>query len=391
MLEFAGRTGLSTNGNSPRRYLWTDAYAVCNFLGLHRQTGDRAYLDLALSLVDQVHHILGRYSDNDSRCGWISGLDDEAGEAHPTRGGLRIGKKLAERGPDEPYDERLEWDRDGQYFHYLTKWMHALCRAGMVTGDRQYCCWAVELAQAAHAGFAAAAGPGGQMRLFWKMSIDLSYPLVPSMGHHDPLDGLITYNELRTCALPESGQPAGHDLDKEITETGVMIEDQQWQTSDALGMGGLLYDACRVLQITAAEYLQVPVITDDLVRAAKASLDAYAAQLPLNHPAEYRLAFRELGLTIGLRAVANMQIIVNRQPALFSDNLKQDLEGLKQYLPLIEVIESFWRNAGNHLVSSWRDHRDINTVMLATSLLPDGFLSLDLNEQGQENHYGEYQ
>jgi hypothetical protein len=43
------------------------------------------------------------------------------GAAHPTRGGLRIGKKLPERRPGEAFQERLEWERDGQYFHYLTK------------------------------------------------------------------------------------------------------------------------------------------------------------------------------------------------------------------------------------------------------------------------------
>jgi hypothetical protein len=34
---------------------------------------------------------------------------------------LRIGKQLAERRPGERFDERLEWERDGQYFHYLTR------------------------------------------------------------------------------------------------------------------------------------------------------------------------------------------------------------------------------------------------------------------------------
>ena len=35
---------------------------------------------------------------------------------------LLAGTRLTVRGA--PVDERLEWDRDGQYFHYLTKWMH---------------------------------------------------------------------------------------------------------------------------------------------------------------------------------------------------------------------------------------------------------------------------
>ena len=55
MTEFAGETGLSQARKSPRRYLWTDAFGVCNFLGLYDQTGEERCLDLALQLVDQVH------------------------------------------------------------------------------------------------------------------------------------------------------------------------------------------------------------------------------------------------------------------------------------------------------------------------------------------------
>jgi len=35
MTEFARLTGLSPASSAPRRYLWTDAFAVCNFLGLY--------------------------------------------------------------------------------------------------------------------------------------------------------------------------------------------------------------------------------------------------------------------------------------------------------------------------------------------------------------------
>ena len=119
MMDFAHRTGL-TSGQPPRRYLWTDAFAVCNLLGLAGETGQDRYRELALRLVDRVHLTLGRHRQDDPRTGWISGLGEREGKVHPTRGGLRIGKELPERRPDEPFDERLEWDRDGQYFHYLT-------------------------------------------------------------------------------------------------------------------------------------------------------------------------------------------------------------------------------------------------------------------------------
>src|SRR4051812_31707575 len=89
MEDFALDTGV-TGQSPPRRYLWTDAFAVCNFLGLQRRTGEDRYLDLAIELVRQVHHVLGRHRADDSRIGWISGLSEAEGEQHPTVGGLRI-------------------------------------------------------------------------------------------------------------------------------------------------------------------------------------------------------------------------------------------------------------------------------------------------------------
>ena len=99
-----------------------------------------------------------------------------------------------------PYDDRGEWDRDGQYFHYLTKWMHALGRMSEATGEARYCRWGVELAKAAHAGFRRTDPATGQVRLAWKMSIDLSRPLVPFSGLHDALDAWITYQSIAACA-----------------------------------------------------------------------------------------------------------------------------------------------------------------------------------------------
>jgi hypothetical protein len=79
-----------------------------------------------------------RARDDDMRSGWISGYDEELSWCRPTAGGLRIGKPLKERNANEALDDRLEWDRDGQYFHYLTKWIHALCQAAFVTGELNY-------------------------------------------------------------------------------------------------------------------------------------------------------------------------------------------------------------------------------------------------------------
>lgn len=373
MAEFADRTGLSIADNPPRRYLWTDAHAVCNFLSLYRKTGDDEYRALAVKLVDQVHHVLGKHRDDDPRHGWISGLGERDGEERPTAGGLRIGKTFNERGPNDAYDERLEWDRDGQYFHYLTKWMHALYKVSAVTREPKYCRWAVVLAKAAHAGFARALRPDGRKRLVWKMSIDLTYPLVPSSGLHDPLDGYITYNELGLC---RGGSPETGDLATEIVETAAMNEGQRWATEDPLGIGGLLFDACRVYQLIAVSRLGVPGLAEILMRDIRNSLDAFSSVATLNNPADFRLAFRELGLSIGLRAVGTMQSIARNQPEAIGDRLQRDLEELNTFLPLGREIEGFWLEPDHQAGQSWLDHQDINSVMLATCLLPDEFLAL---------------
>jgi hypothetical protein len=137
---------------------------VCCFLALGQT-------DLALALVTQVHHTLGVYRADDSRRGWISGLEGDVAEAHPTSGGLRIGKELPERAPGEALDESLEWDRDGQYFHYLTKWMHALDQVTRWSGDPTFNIWARELAEAAHRAFAHmpdGAASSDRRRMYWR-------------------------------------------------------------------------------------------------------------------------------------------------------------------------------------------------------------------------------
>ncbi len=61
MKHFASSTGLSDLSREPHRYLWTDVFAVCNYLELYRQTGSKEFLELALRLVTQVHQILGKH------------------------------------------------------------------------------------------------------------------------------------------------------------------------------------------------------------------------------------------------------------------------------------------------------------------------------------------
>ena len=378
MTEFAEGTGLTFLARPPRRYLWTDAFAVCNYLELFRQTGKEQYQQDAKRLVSQVHSVLGRHRKDDSRHGWISGLDEEEGKRHPTQGGLRIGKELRERGPDEPYDDHLEWERDGQYFHYLTKWMHALNCLARATEDSVYNQWALELAKSVHTRFTYTPRGGGPKRMYWKMNIDLSYPLVASMGQHDPLDGLITYQQLQATAVKLDAPNADSSLGLEIAEMTAMCEGMTWTTDDPLGIGGLLSDAYRLAQLMINANLRESDRLVSLLRDAEIGLENFVRSHPLNASADYRLAFRELGLSIGLHAIVKMQRAIEQHPENFSNQQEVHgrLSGLARFLPLTERIESFWLDPRNQQSHSWTGHRDINSVMLATSLAPDGYLVL---------------
>ena len=376
MTDFARLTGLEPEFPHPVRYLWTDAFAVCNFLELYRRTDERAYLDMALRLVDQVHHVLGRHREDDSRKGWISGLDQADGENHPTAGGLRIGKILNERNANEPGDENLEWEQDGQYFHYLTKWMHALNRVGQVTSDRKYSIWAVELAKRAGPAFTYMPPGRARKRMYWKMSIDLSHPLVFSMGQHDALDGLVTFNELVLGAQKNDAGP-GLDLTDEIGEIGKMLSLEDLPTDDTLGMGGLIADAARVAQIGKAGVLVKEGLVEALIDASLTSVEFFSLSGDMMLSAESRLAFRELGLSIGLKGIPLIRAsLTDPSSGRRSKELLRKLTDLERFTPIGLGIDEFWTSPRNQKASTWTEHREINIVMLATSLAPDSFLSI---------------
>lgn len=377
MDEFALGTGLEPVQETPRRYLWTDAFALCNFLELYARTADERYTLLALGLIDQVHHVLGKHRPDDSRAGWISGLDEEEGEKHPTRGGLRIGKKMRERRRRDPYEEALEWDRDGQYFHYLTRWMHALHCVSWISGDMRFNDWAVEMAKAVHARFVYTL-PSGEKSMYWKMSIDLSYPLVPSMGHHDPLDGWMTYHELRTGAIEQAGGMPSSTLDQEIADMESICEGKRWATSDPLGLGSLLVDAFRLGQLVVQGDSDREDLLEMLLKDASIGLRYFAQNNDLDLPADHRLTFRELGLAIGIHAIERLEGLVDQKLKRFKmgHQIQYAIQSLDLYRPLGEAIETFWLDPRTRASQSWRDHLDINAVMLATSLGPDGYLNI---------------
>lgn len=362
MSGFAERTGLTSDAE-PKRYLWTDAFALCNWLELYRRSQDERYRNLAANLIDQVHCVLGRHRPDDSRTGWLSGLPAEEGALHPTQGGLRIGKPLPERLTDEPFNDRLEWERDGQYLHYLTKWIDALVRAAVILGAPRYHMHAAELAKAVFAPFLQTSPTGRPVGLSWKMSIDLSRPLVAGSNPHDALDGYVTYRLVEETG----GGSSSSQFSSEISVLRELCLDVPWGTSDPLGIGGLLLDAFR-LAILPDMQTSDKQLLENIVSGAEAGVRQFLRSGALQGQPAMRLAFRELGLAIGLQTVLAIDAAASHL-GMPTASIANSLGSLLSFGKADRAIVDFWSEPQNQSASTWQDHRDINEVMLVAAIL----------------------
>ncbi|KAK4938556.1 hypothetical protein LTR10_020987 [Elasticomyces elasticus] len=302
------------------RYLWTDGFAVVNFLTLHRTTNDSRYLTFAMNLVTTVHNILGYTRDGNHR---LPGATDD----HPLNGGLRIGKH-DDAGPDS----------DGQYFHYLTVWMFALNRMSLVTNDKWYNEQAVSLAKAVLPHFMTNTS-SARPRMYWKLSTDLSHPLVESEGNLDPIDGLPTVQD--EIALL-----------KKILDT----KWRDYSSSDTLDLGMTLW--------TAHWLVSEEAWAATLSRRAVHCLKTLVQHGHFEESTRRRLAFREFGTALGLRAAFRISSETN------SDD---ELAAIK-HLP--DQICKVWEDVGLVPVPTKQQQGrmaellPITAVMYASALIP---------------------
>ena len=113
-----------------------------------------------------------------------------------------------------------------------------------------------------------------------------------------------------------------------------------------------------------------------ILEEARLGLRTHARVFDPEGPAVQRLAFRELGLAIGLHAVKRMAAAADRGVFAGDADAREQLAAVRQYVPLAGVIEAFWLHEESRDQRTWTEHRDINEVMLATSLAPEGCLVL---------------
>jgi hypothetical protein len=181
--------------------------------------------------------------------------------------------------------------------------------------------------------------------MYWKMSIDLARPLVPSMGQHDPLDGFVTCYELQEAA--KIFRPSVQNvLEREIADMAGICREIHLFTDDPLGIGGLLFDASRIARLTLHGGKPYAGLLEALLGSAITGLESLTGSGSLDLPARHRLAFREFGVSIGLAGVVKMQEIIGNNPDLQGRTgiLQQRVNHLLDYVPFRDKIQQFgWK------------------------------------------------
>ena len=346
-------------GPARRRYLWTDVFAVCNFLGLARATGDSSYEELALRLIDQVHHELGvTVPTNLSVQDGLSGLSDRLAEAHPTFGGLRIGKPMPERGSTEPFASRA---RVGARWSVLSLPHQVDARArssGRGRPDRS----------SSTSGLASSPTR--------RTVVHLRPPRREAdelEAQHRPIEAArsvdgTTRSARRSCGPAcSAAQQRTHSAHRraELSERPPISGDRSPGARDGRSPR-TWWAPCRCLPVGA---LAPGRSSFPAARRCRTGLDTTWAK------PSYRPRRRSPGVS---RAWARDRLA--GVPALeFQAGLRpEEPHRNRRASSLRSEIESSWMRPAHRRTPTWTAHEDINDVMLATSLVPEGFLAIDV-------------
>ncbi|EFC35565.1 predicted protein, partial [Naegleria gruberi] len=210
----------------------------------------------------------------------------------------------------------------------------------LITRDVKYNEWAIEMAQSMHNKFINHSSSRG-LRMFWKISIDGSRPVVRSEGNLDPYDGYVTYRLLQLVnqQLKEGKNVDGSVLNREIEEMKGMVMGKylMYQSSDPLDLGETLWLTSWFPDEDWANHMRKVAISN-IEEIFESTIKS----------TRRRLGFRDFGVSIGLQTIPENE---------------KDGETRR----IVENIHSLWKD---HLFE--RDH-DITPVMYCSSLLPGVF------------------
>jgi hypothetical protein len=318
--------------NGDRRYLWTDAFAVIAYTSfadaLERaeamdssefECAPERYRRAANLLIDAVHAGLGAPRSASAPDAMRA---DESGISPTGFVGLRIGKLHSAAQTD------AGMALDGQYWHYIDKWLLALVRAGRADD-------AAAIAKVAFPPFFDA-GPAGDGRgggIRWKLSVDASAPpfMQRAYASDDALLALVVFGLIEHHRSDDAPSLAGECLLLREALRGYA----PGVTHDPLGWG---------LEALVDDFVEGHPRTAPLKHAAPSALDACHLGLP----------FRLYGAVLGA-IVAH----ASGRPLARTDSIES----------LLALGLEHERNA---MAKGGSEDSSINRVMLAACLLAPG-------------------
>ena len=235
--EFPKPLSKEEAGPSPntgqRRYLWTDAFGVLNFVAMGQP-------EAAERLVRAVHETLGNPRSDEFPMMKKNGKYV----------GLRIGKTNARKQSD------LGMDFDGMYWHYLDKWFYAVARLSLLTEDPELLQETIDRALTVFPAFARYNRNGRLEHIRWKLNVDTS-PIgsdTPRGPSSDSVGAFIAFAVLRDAAL-KLQLPKYDALDTVVQDCRSLANAYLHQlpvTGDPLGWGLSLWES-QWLQANAAD------------------------------------------------------------------------------------------------------------------------------------------
>ena len=324
----ANEAGLCADGYQ-RRYLWTDAFGVLAYTTIaqeYQKQGNtneyQKYKQAAETLIATVHQCLGTPRSSSSKSDDQMQRDPKSPTGFV---GLRIGKTESKKITD--YGMRY----DGQYWHYVDKWLLALARSGHVQEG-------IQIAKSCFPYFfdAGPDGSGHAGGIRWKLSVDATPPssLQRANASDDTLTALIVFSILESHRSAASSNPPDEEsLSDEIHLLKQSLKGYRPRvTSDPLGWG-------------------LEALFDQFLKGQPRQASLHSIHSEALHPSHLSLPFRLYGAMIGARI------------------------GGEKVAPSKTVDELVRMSlAHERKVHGAEEHSTINRVMLAMCLLCPGAL-----------------
>lgn len=225
--------------------------------------------------------------------------------------------------------------------------MFALNRLSVACNEKAYNDQAIELAKAIHPHFVYDRDKP-RPRMVWKMSMDLSHPLVPREGNLDPVNGFVVFRLLQEADAAGSGV-----LKEEITDYDKIVRTKwrDYQSHDPLDLGMTLW---------TAHWFAGEEWADGLVRRATRDLKALWDEEYFGRSLRRRLAFREFGTSLGMQCALGGEEFGGKA---------MDITQIWEKTGIVPLPETVSKDAG---YNASVDLLPITLVMYAAALNPGG-------------------